>query len=265
MKVKIENQGDADIRVIIATGNTVNAMDGASFALAGVSDTVNLGKSSWLDLQGARDYLVNAAGSNINAWDNTSLTLSGSGNALSVGKGSTASIGGDRNDVSFGSASSISCNGTSNTIRGSASIVTLSGNGGIVSVYGDGNQIAISNSNPANWTICVFGSNNAVSASGAKIIVNGVQTSGNGGGGGGDHGGSGPRDHDPRGEVRLGDLVVGDPFKATYNPSAALADTAKAQCLVAAMASYGADGSASSVFVAPAQNDSQMLLAASAH
>ncbi|SAL00381.1 beta strand repeat-containing protein [Caballeronia ptereochthonis] len=277
-----------------ASGNNISTISGAAFDLSGGNDAVNLGTGSSLALRGGSDYVVNAQGSTINTWDNTSFALSGSGNWLGVGGNCGISVAGNGNTINMGTGSSLVNDGVNNTINASGCRIMLSSvnRDQIIYINGDDNYIdASAVSDFVHTTIVVTGSRNNVLAEAVTINFHG---SGNGvyGGYNNVHGSyiqrttlpsgyypsvpvlpsyTGPSSgFDPNGvyvypiptpQINVRPLYAvretGESGSSTY------ATDPQTQNLIAAMAAYGADSSASSVFVSPAQNDPQILLAAS--
>jgi hypothetical protein len=76
---------------------------------------------------------------------------------------------------------------------------------------------------------------------------------------------SGPADSDASTPDVLDAIYQGQGQAATTNPASGVITDTTVQSLIAALASFGADSSASSAIATPAQNDPQMLLAASAY
>ncbi|SAK79224.1 hypothetical protein [Caballeronia ptereochthonis] len=250
--------------------NVINAGGWSATTVSGRNNTINTPDNCGVTVNFTSNSEATVTGhGNTIGICGTGISVNSSGNNLSTVNGASVSVGGDGNNVYFGAGSSISNVGNSNTLVGSNGHIEIAvtGRPQVVSIYGDDNYITFNSADSSNVTVYVYGSRNVADVmSRPRVTFNGgdntwLNAGGrDGGGAGADRGGS-----DRTGNVHVGDIGDVGPLRGTRDPAYATDSTdSQSRNLIAAMASYGADTSASSVFVSPAQNDPQMLLAASA-
>ncbi|WP_213229324.1 DUF3060 domain-containing protein [Caballeronia sp. NK8] len=250
-----------------SVGNTV-ALGGA-----GTSATVNGANTVWMTsnnqtvtlttagsivsaVANVKGSVIKGSNTTVSMTDNAGANISGSGNTITAGAHSSVSANGNSNTIKAGVGSSLACTGGGDMYV-SGAVITLGGATGNFCVYGDNNTIYSSDAN-YNMTIQVFGNGNSVGSTKAHVYMNGSDKGA--GGHGGEGAGTGRGGDDREGHVDVGPMTM----MSGRDIGPADSTTQQVDSLVAAMAVYGADSSATSAFVAPAQNDTQMLLAASA-